>query len=92
MKFLQMIGFIFKKIIFMAELDVQPKKKSVLPWVLVGLIVLAIIAFFLLRNTDLVEDVTDETIFNDSVERTTTDTVNRGMDTTTRITDTTALR
>ncbi len=76
----------------MAELDVQPKKKSVLPWVLVGLIVLAIIAFFLLRNTDLVEDVTDETIFNDSVERTTTDTVNRGMDTTTRITDTTALR
>ena len=76
----------------MAELDVQPKKKSVLPWVLVGLIVLAIIAFFLLRNTDLVEDVTDETIFNDSVERTTTDTVNREMDTTTRITDTTALR
>lgn len=92
MKFLPMIGFIFKKKIFMAELDVQPKKKSVLPWVLVGLIVLAIIAFFLLRNTDLVEDVTDETIFNDSVERTTTDTVNRGMDTTTRITDTTALR
>lgn len=76
----------------MAELDVQPKKKSVLPWVLVGLIVLALIAFFLLRNTDLVDDVKDETIFNDSVERTTTDTVNRGMDTTTRITDTTALR
>lgn len=76
----------------MAELDVQPKKKSVLPWVLVGLIVLALIAFFLLRNTDLVDDVKDETIFNDTVERTTTDTVNRGMDTTTRITDTTALR
>ena len=76
----------------MAELDVQPKKKSVLPWVLVGLIVLALIAFFLLRNTDLVEDVTDETIFNDSVERATTDTVSRGMDTATRITDTTALR
>ena len=76
----------------MAELDVQPKKKSVLPWVLVGLIILALIAFFLLRNTDLVDDVTDETIFNDSVERTNTDTVNMGMDTTTRITDTTALR
>jgi hypothetical protein len=76
----------------MAELNVQPKKKSILPWVLVGLIVLALIAFFLLRNTDLVEDVTDETIFNDSVERATTDTVSRGMDTATRITDTTALR
>ena len=76
----------------MAELNVQPKKKSILPWVLVGLIVLALIAFFLLRNTDLVEDVTDETIFNDSVERATTDTISRGMDTATRITDTTALR
>ncbi|MBA2499769.1 MAG: hypothetical protein H0V30_08600 [Chitinophagaceae bacterium] len=75
----------------MAELDVQPKKKSVLPWILVGLIVLALIAFFLLRNTDLVDDVTDETIFNDSVNRT-TDTVNPTMDSPNRLADTTALR
>ncbi len=66
----------------MAELDVQPKKKSVLPWVLVGLIVLALIAFFLLRNTDLVEDVTDETIFSDSANRATDDTMYRDTDTT----------
>ena len=50
----------------MAELDVQPKKKSILPWILIGLVVLALIAFFLLRETDLVDDVNVESIFNDS--------------------------
>lgn len=57
----------------MAEIHVQPKKKSPLPWILLGLLILAIIAFFLLRNTD----VADGVITKDSVSTTTTDTVVR---------------
>ena len=72
----------------MAELNVQPKKKSMLPWILIGLIILAVIAYFLLRNTNLADDVNGESIFSDSTERAREDTINRNMDTTTNMADT----
>lgn len=43
----------------MAELDVQRKKKSPLPWILLILAILAVLAFLLLNNN---KDVTDETV------------------------------
>jgi len=76
----------------MAELDVQPKKKSILPWILIGLIVLALIAYFLLRNTNLADDVSGESIFSDSADRARQDSINANMDTTTSYGDTTTLR
>ena len=72
----------------MAELNVQPKKKSMLPWILIGLIILAVIAYFLLRNTNLADDVNGESIFSDSTETAREDTINRNMDTTTNMADT----
>jgi hypothetical protein len=76
----------------MAELDVQPKKRSVLPWVLVALVILALLAFFVIRETDLVEDVTGKTIFTDSTEAY-TDTTYRPADTMNTLpADTTTMR
>ena len=42
----------------MAELDVQRKKKSPLPWILLIIAVLAVLAYFLLNNNnnDAVDD------------------------------------
>jgi hypothetical protein len=36
----------------MAELDVQRKKASPLPWIILILVALALLAFFLIRNND----------------------------------------
>lgn len=35
----------------MAELDVERKKKSMLPWVILGLLLLALVAFLIWNNT-----------------------------------------
>jgi len=43
----------------MAELDVQRKKKSPLPWILLIVAILAILAYFLLNND---KEVTDGTV------------------------------
>lgn len=76
----------------MAELDVQPKKRSVWPWVLIALVVLAILVFFIVQETDLVSDMKDTTIFEDSTEAS-IDTVNRSMDTSYQMpTDTSTMR
>jgi lipopolysaccharide export system protein LptC len=36
----------------MADLDVQRKKSSPLPWIILMLVALALLAFFLIRNND----------------------------------------
>jgi hypothetical protein len=36
----------------MADLDVQRKKSSPLPWIILILVALALLAFFLIRNND----------------------------------------
>lgn len=52
----------------MAELDVVRKKKSPLPWILLGLLLLALVAFLIWNNTrdTAVEGapVTDTTTYN----------------------------
>ena len=41
----------------MAELDVEPKKKSILPWILLAVLVLAAIAYFV-WNSNRVDNTT----------------------------------
>ena len=56
----------------MADLDVQRKKKSPLPWILLALIILAVVAFLLWNNRDEIDNATtpvatDTTITMDTV-------------------------
>jgi hypothetical protein len=49
----------FSKSFYMADLNVQPKKRTpVWPWILLVLII-AVVAYFLLRDKGVVPDVTD---------------------------------
>ncbi len=60
----------------MADLDVQRKKKSPLPWILIGLLLLAVVAYFLWnRNREIDNNMAPTTY--DSVNRTGVDTVQR---------------
>ena len=43
----------------MADLDVQRKKKSPLPWILLVLLIVALIAYLLWRNRDKIDNATD---------------------------------
>jgi hypothetical protein len=61
----------------MADLDVQRKKTSPLPWIILILVALALLAFFLLRNNkddgiDTTPVATDTTVTTDT--RVSTDT------------------
>ncbi len=58
----------------MADLDVQRKKKSPLPWILIGLLLLAILAYFLWNRNR--ENNTAPATY-DSVNQTQVDTVQR---------------
>lgn len=40
----------------MAELNVVRKKKSPWPWILLALVILAVLAYLLFRNNDVVPD------------------------------------
>lgn len=56
----------------MAELHVQRKKKSPLPWILLALIILALVAFLIWNNREKIDNATDpvtadSTITTDSV-------------------------
>jgi len=59
----------------MADLDVQRKKKSPLPWILLGLLLLAIVAYFLWNRNRVDKDMTPTTY--DSVNTTGVDTTQR---------------
>ena len=56
----------------MADLDVQRKKNSPLPWILLALLILALVAFLLWNNRDKIDNATDP-VTNDTII--TTDTV-----------------
>ena len=43
----------------MADLDVQRKKKSPLPWILLALLILALVAFLIWNNRDSIDNATD---------------------------------
>jgi hypothetical protein len=58
----------------MADLDVQRKKKSPLPWILIGLLLLAVLAYFL-WNRNRENNMAPATY--DSVNQTGVDTVQR---------------
>lgn len=58
----------------MADLDVQRKKKSLLPWILIGLLLLAVLAYFL-WNRSRENNVAPATY--DTVNQTGVDTVQR---------------
>lgn len=61
----------------MAELDVQRKKKSPLPWILLIIAILAVLAYFLLNNNnDAVEEGVAPVIY-DSTQRTGADSLPR---------------
>jgi len=59
----------------MADLDVQRKKKSPLPWILIGLLLLAIVAYFLWDRNKEDNNIVPAT--NDSVNTTGVDTLRR---------------
>ena len=61
----------------MAELDVQRKKKSPLPWILLIVAILAVLAYFLLNNKDEVNNETIAPATYDSTTRTNSDTLAR---------------
>lgn len=68
----------------MADLDVQRKKTSPLPWIILILVALALLAFFLLRNNN--DDGIDSTpVATDSIITTdttvSTDTITTRIDT-----------
>ncbi len=42
----------------MANLDVQPKRKTIWPWLLLALIVIALVIFFVLRSNEGVNNTT----------------------------------
>jgi hypothetical protein len=58
----------------MADLDVQRKKKSPLPWILIGLLLLAVLAYFL-WNKNRENNIAPATY--DSVNQSGIDTVQR---------------
>ena len=60
----------------MAELDVQRKKKSPLPWILLIIAILAILAYFLTRNNDVVDEGPAPVTY-DSSQRTGSDSLPR---------------
>ncbi len=60
----------------MADLDVQRKKKSSLPLILIGLVLLAILAYFLWTKYGTVDNNTTPATY-DSVNRPLTDTLQR---------------
>ncbi len=61
----------------MAELDVQRKKKSPLPWILLIIAILAVLAYFLLNNNnDAVEEGVAPVTY-DSTQRTGADSLPR---------------
>ena len=61
----------------MAELDVQRKKKSPLPWILLIIAILAVLAYFLLNNNnDAAEEVVAPVTY-DSTQRTGADSLPR---------------
>ena len=60
----------------MAELDVQRKKSSPLPWILLIIAILAIAAYFLTRDNEVVEEGAAPVTY-DSTQRTGSDTLPR---------------
>ncbi len=61
----------------MADLDVQKKKSSPLPWILLILAILAVLAFFLLNRDPEVADDTITPALYDSTNRTGADSLPR---------------
>jgi hypothetical protein len=61
----------------MAELDVQRKKKSPLPWILLIIAVLAVLAYFLLNNNNDAPDDGVAPVTYDSTQRTGSDSLSR---------------
>lgn len=61
----------------MAELDVQRKKKSPLPWILLIIAILAVLAYFLLNNNNDAVDEGVAPVTYDSAQRTGADSLPR---------------
>lgn len=59
----------------MADLDVQRKKKSPLPWILIGLLLLALLVYFLWDRNKEEDNITPAT--NDSISAKPLDTIKR---------------
>jgi preprotein translocase subunit SecF len=53
----------------MADINIERKKRSPLPWI-IGLLVLALLAFFLMRNRDDDADATGGTTVDTTVSTT----------------------
>ena len=65
----------------MAELDVVRKKKSPLPWILLGLLLLALVAFLIWNNTR--DNTVEGAPVSDTTYNTNTDTATYRPDTAT---------
>ncbi|HEY0060378.1 MAG TPA: hypothetical protein VGB56_14670 [Flavisolibacter sp.] len=61
----------------MAELDVQRKKKSPLPWILLIIAILAVLAYFLLNNNNDAAEEGVAPVTYDSTQRTGADSLPR---------------
>ena len=61
----------------MAELDVQRKKKSPLPWILLIIAILAVLAYFLLNNNNDAADEGVAPVTYDTTQRTSADSLPR---------------